>query len=239
MIAVLVIFMLIGAGVLIANKDTTDYILTGDNINTMPVYEVHEGNIVHGRIRAIIGAYGSDREGSYYIIPVGEDKYMGLFLKDEYEEQAVQIISDTYEYLDGKRDQLSSTSISTRGIIYEMSANERTYFYDWFTEEGEYTLDEVKQHTLPYTYEVISFKDWSAQRGIWVYIVFGISLIIVIYVIIYMLTKRDLAPVKRAIAEHGWREELIEADVSSGMQTKDALIGRQYILVCGIWRWHL
>lgn len=239
MIVTLVIFTLLGVWVFIANKETRDYILTGDNINTMDAYEVREGNIVHGRIRAMIGAYGSDDEGSYYIIPVGEDKYMGIFLKDKYEDRAIQIINDTYDYLDGKRDKLSSTSISTRGIIYEMSESEKVYFYEWFTEGGEYTLDEIKQYTLPYTYEVISFKDWNTERDIWVYIFIGVSLFIVVYVLIYMLTKRDLAPVKRTIAERGWQEERVEADVIAGMQLKDALIGRQYILVCGIWKWQL
>ena len=238
MIVTFVIFLLVGIGVFWFNSETRDYLLTGADLNSLYVHELEDGKIVRGRIQAIIGAFASDNSGSFYIIPVGENEYMGLYLPDQYEEQAIQIANDTYDYLDGLREDLTHNDLRTSGIIYKMSEQEQEYFYEWFTEDG-YTLEEVKQFAVPYTYEVIPFKDWNTSRDIWCYIISGLCLLFSFYILIYILAKWDLADVKKTIREGGLTEELVESDIMSGLDMNNVLIGRKYMLACVVWKWKL
>lgn len=239
MIIGIIVPLVIGIAIFWFNDETRDYLLTGDDINSLSGYEVHDGDIVHGNLYAILGCYAEDEEGAYYIIPVGEDEYMGVFLEWKYEDRAVQILNDTVDYINGDREDLSSYSIQTRGIVYAMGTVEQQYFHEWFTDSGYLSEDEISYYTIDYTYEVIPFHKWNLSSDITCYVLIGICLAIALFLFIWLVTGQDIAQVKKTIQKNGWIPEEVETDILSGYEKRHVMIGRKYILRNSGMRWQL
>lgn len=214
--------------------------MTGDNINRITASQVYEGKIVRGKLYAILGCYAEDNEGAYYVIPVGENEYMGVYLNKKYEDRAWEIIEDTVAYVNGERENVSSHRIPTGGVIYSMSSEERQYFHEWFTDTGYMTAQEADRYTVDYTYAVVPFQEWNSSYDlVFYYIVIGICLATALFCLFWMVTGREVAAVKKAIRQNGWNKDEIEADVLSGFDKKNVIIGRKYMLQNSAWKWHL
>lgn len=239
----LVILMLVMLAIAFAifwfNDETRDYLLTGDNINKISASELQEDKIVRGGLYAILGCYAEDSEGAYYVIPVGEDEYMGVYLQKKYEDRAWQIIEDTVDYVNGDRDSLSSYRISTSGMIYKMSSDEREYFHEWFTDTGYMDANDVPNYTADYTYAVIPFSEWNNSNDILCYIFMGICLALALVSLFWIVTGQDVAAVKKTIRQNGWNQDEIEADILSGLDKKNVIAGRKYMLQNSAWKWHI
>lgn len=61
-----------------------DYITTKNNLNTMYPYQLQDEAYVKAEIYAVVDCYATDDEGRYYIIPVGEEEYMSMYVYDKY-----------------------------------------------------------------------------------------------------------------------------------------------------------
>ncbi len=223
----------------LVNDETRDYLLTGDDINKLAIGDIEEEKIVRGKLYAILGCYAEDEEGAYYVIPVGEEEYMGVYLNKRYEDQAWKMIEETVDYINGDREEMSADRISTRGMIYRMDATERQYFHEWFTDTNFMTEAEVASYAVDYTYAVIPFSEWNNDRDIFFYIAIGIALIVAMIPLFWMITGRDVSGVKKAIQENGWNPEEIETDLMSGFDKKSVIMGRKYILSRSGWKWNL
>ncbi|MFA9375978.1 MAG: DUF6709 family protein [Lachnotalea sp.] len=66
----------------------------------------------------------------YYIIPVGEEEFIGLEIDAQNNTRAQQIYDETYEYINGTRSELTST-LSVTGTINKMDANTYNYYKEW------------------------------------------------------------------------------------------------------------
>lgn len=238
---IITIILCIGIAIAIFwfNGETRDYLLTGDNISGVEADEIEDDKIVRGTIYAILGAYAGDDEGTYYIIPVGEDKFMGLYLDNRYEDRAVEIINDTVDYLNGDRETVSNKRLYTGGVTYAMSSDEARYFHEWFTDSGFLTRSELSSYVIDYTYAVVPFSDWNNSTDIVCYIFELISLVVAIFTFFWMVTCRNVAKVKKKIRENGWNKEEIESDVLSGYCKRNIMIGQKYLLCNSVWRWKL
>lgn len=221
------------------NDETRDYLLTGDNINRISANEVYRDKIVRGQLYAILGCYAEDEGGAYYIIPVGEDEYMGVYLPKKYEDRAWQIIEDTVAYINGEQDSVSSRRIPTGGIIYAMEGVEQQYFREWFTDTGYMDAGDIDRYTIDYTYEVIPFHEWNEGGDIVCYIIIGICLVTVLICLFWLVTGRAISEVKKTIRQNGWNQEEIEADLLSGLDKNNIIAGRKYLLQNSGWKWHL
>lgn len=232
--------LIIGAVVFFADRDASQYLLTGRNIYKLSASDIYDGRVVHGSIRAIVGGYASDYGGDYYIIPLEDGTYMGLYLKNEYEDQAELIYNSTVDYLNEVTDTLPSFGIRTRGRIYAMYEDEQQYFYDWFLYYDDMTLDDVKAITIPYVYEDISFKNFMSPRDIWGCLVpVGVCLGISLFMLIYILAGLDTVAVKHAIRNKGWFEQRVEEDLAGGLELPNVIMGDTYVVTWCYWRWRI
>lgn len=223
----------------LVNDETRDYLLTGDDINRISAGDVEDEKIVRGKLYAILGCYAEDDEGAYYVIPIGEEEYMGLYLNKKQEDRAWKMIEETVDYINGDREEMSADRISTRGMIYRMDATERQYFHEWFTDTGFMTEADASRYAVDYTYAVIPFGEWNNDRDIVFYIFIALSLIVALVPLFWLITGRDISGVKKTIAQNGWNQEEIEADILSGLEKKSIIMGRKYILSRSGWRWEL
>lgn len=239
MIVVMVIIFAIAFALFWFNDETRDYLLTGDNINRISASELHNEKIVRGQLYAILGCYAEDDNGAYYVIPVGEDEYMGVYLEKKYEDRAWQIVQDTVDYVNGKREDISSYRIPTSGMIYSMDSVERQYFHEWFTDTGYMDAEDVSLYTVDYTYAVIPFDEWNNSNDITCYVFTGICLAAALFLFFWIVTGRDVAGVKKTIRQNNWNKDEIEADVLSGFDKKSVIVGRKYMLQYSGMKWHL
>ncbi|MCM1495191.1 MAG: hypothetical protein NC089_05265 [Bacteroides sp.] len=235
----MVIMLIIAFAIFWFNGETRDYLLTGDNINRISAYELQDEKIVRGQLYAILGCYAEDDKGAYYVIPVGENEYMGVYLEEKYEDRAWQIVQDTVDYVNGKREDVSSYRILTGGMVYSMDSVERQYFHEWFTDTGYMDEEDVSLYTVDYTYAVIPFNEWNNSDDIICYVFIGICLAVALLCFFWMVTGRDVAAVKKTIRQSGWNPEEIEADILSGFDKKNVMVGRKYILQNSGWKWNL
>lgn len=221
------------------NSETRDYLLTGDNINRISASELHDKKIVRGQLYAILGCYAEDDKGAYYVIPVGEDEYMGVYLEKKYEDRAWQIVEDTVDYVNGDRENVSSYRIPTGGMIYSMDSVERQYFHEWFTDTGYMDAEDVSLYAVDYTYAVIPFSEWNSSGDIACYVFTGLCLAVALFCFFWIVTGRDVAAVKKTIRQNNWNKDEIEADVLAGFDKKNVIIGRKYMLWNSGMKWNL
>ncbi|MDE7367795.1 MAG: hypothetical protein K2N24_10610 [Lachnospiraceae bacterium] len=239
MIIVTVIVFAIAFALFWFNGETRDYLLTGDNINRISASELHDEKIVRGQLYAILGCYAEDDGGAYYVIPVGEDEYMGVYLEKKYEDRAWQIVNDTVDYVNGVRENVSSYRIPTGGMVYSMNGVERQYFHEWFTDTGYMDEEEVALYTVDYTYVVIPFNEWNTSSDITCYVFTGICLAVALFCLFWIVTGRDIAGVKKAMRQNNWNKDEVEADILAGFDKKNVVIGRRYVLWNSGMRWNL
>lgn len=120
------------------------------------------GSYVEAEVYAIVDAFASysqeDDSGrktnqrNYYIIPVGEEEYIALEVGSSDFSMANRISDETYEYIMGIRDDLSTT-MHVKGTIRKMDGEISSYYYEWFEETGfiDYSSsDELKTIALNY-----------------------------------------------------------------------------------------
>ena len=239
MIIVTVIVFAIAVAIFWFNDETRDYLLTGDNINRISASELQDEKIVRGQLYAILGCYAEDDNGAYYVIPVGEDEYMGVYLEKKYEDRAWQIVNDTVDYVNGVREDVSSYRIPTGGMIYSMDGVERQYFHEWFTDTGYMDAGDVALYAVDYTYAVIPFDEWNNSNDITCYVFIGICLLVALFLFFWIVTGRDVAGVKKAIRQNNWNKDEVEADVLAGFDKKNVIVGQKYMLQYSGMKWHL
>lgn len=247
MITIGFVVLVLAVILLCTNTDILNYLLTGADINQISVSDLRDGKVVHGQLNQIFGCYAEKTEapyglpvyaGSYYVIPVGEETYMGVYLDKEYGDQVWNLMKETKDYINGDRQELPE-GIFTRGRIYQMDTVEESYFQIWLREHGLSTAEEISNHAVSYTYEVIPLSEWNSSKDIAIYMIVGILLIAALIPLLWVATGRDIAGVKKRIKENGWNVEEIEADILSGSEKKNVILGRKYLLSKAGWKWKL
>ena len=63
--------------------------------------------------------FASDDSGRYYLTNTNDGEYFGFYVRNKDLDKAEQICDETYDYLDGKRDDLSDVYLSGKGYMVE------------------------------------------------------------------------------------------------------------------------
>jgi len=113
---------------------------------TKPIYlnEVADNEIAPGRaeldLNFIVDSYASyESNGSitkkYYLIPIGEESYMGIEAPKKYFDDFDSLMTICQEYMMGNRDSVEG-NIHVTGTIAEMSGQELKYYKEYYNELG-------------------------------------------------------------------------------------------------------
>ena len=168
------------------------------DINTMSDSQIEKGAIVEGDIYYNFGVFetvenkrNGRTESTYYryVIPVGEESYMGVQVTDssmlaEMDKQT----DETYDMMDGKIED-TTTTVHIKGKIVKMDNEDYGYFKD-FMSSGGFTDDEIDKWGKEY---YIQIRDFGQAKTL--FIIGIVCLLISAALIVATVLKgRRLAP---------------------------------------------
>lgn len=196
---------------------------SGTLLRTGTYYTLSENGI-------IIDSFASDSKGEYFILyRTWDEKWMSLYLTGSNKARAEAIMEENWEYFNGNADALSSQSISVKGRIREMSAEEKDYFLQWMEESG-WTADEISQDSDLRTLDTSdTMKGMPITGGVLTLT----SLIIMFYSLWNFVGGGYQKKVLKKITEKGISPERISSDLSNGTDYKGITVTPSYVIISG------
>lgn len=141
------------------------------NLNALGDKEIKPGMLVEGEIYGNFGAYEESYSTNYgvkqkstvlwyYIIPVGEESYMGIAVNAntmgaKYDRQTDQ----TYAYYFEESTNIPPETISVKGTISKMDSEDEQYYKTALKELG-FTDSEILKYGLPYYISYGNYDHW-------------------------------------------------------------------------------
>jgi len=167
---------------------------------------------------------------NYYIIPFGEKEYLGLKVNKSDFDLANQICDETYEYISGTSDELT-TNMEVTGTISKMNDETYGYYMDWFETSGfleDSTAAELESVAIPYILKVDYIGNLDS---FWVYIIIICIIIVFLYAIIILLkglTGFYQSHIKKYIKQNDshFNLERLEVDYLSAVPIESARVGK-------------
>ncbi|SHJ35102.1 ribosomal protein L7/L12 [Lutispora thermophila] len=169
------------------------------------------GSYVEGDVYYILDGFATSSETSrsgkkinkrnYYIIPICEEEYIALGVYSGDFNTANRMIDETYEYITGARDDVTTT-LHVRGTIRKMNSKLITYYNNWFQRTGflgSSMPEEIEKYAL--TYVLDSDYVGSFSEG-YIYVAIIVCACILIYMIISLIkgfSGAYLRPIKSFI----------------------------------------
>ncbi len=193
---------------------------------------------VNADINAILGNFAEYYEESddgsknvtdnYYVIPVGDEEFIGLQVSKEDFDSAELIFNQTMDYLIGNTDELTSI-MNVTGSVNDMDSEVYDYYKEWFEEYG-YTDEEIDNVALPYILQIgyIGAMDQVAVYGLLALAAVGLLLTVII--IIQSLTGSYLSRIKKYIRENesSASMERIESDFENAAALGSVWVGKLF-----------
>lgn len=200
------------------------------------------GAYVKGDIYAIIDVfaeyYDLNSDGSesstkqFYTIPVGEEEYAALEVNPKDFDLAEQIYNETYDYLSGNTDKLT-TSMTITGTFNTMDEDILKFFNEML-DTSDYFKDYSKEEIDELVYPFVLQKDYiGSSPETTVYIFMGISVLALLYILVILIkvfTGAYLSSIRKYINsnDNSVSQERIEADFENAVKTKFVRIGETW-----------
>lgn len=140
-----------------------EYLLPHENIFSVPLEELKEGEIYDISNDIIYDWYANDRKGYYGITDIkdvsGNNKLIGYYvLKKDYD-KACRIIDNTWNMVEGK--EADGEIITRKGTVCVMGSLLQEYFSDYLKESGVRTSSYRMYMIKPVNvFQILSFWEW-------------------------------------------------------------------------------
>lgn len=190
------LFYLCGTDFLAALQSPIDF-------NEAAAEELKPGKRVEGEVYAILDQFAEEEswtersDGSrsakktskkYYIIPVGEQEYMGYAASSPNFSQCNKIVDATFDYLTGATDMIDADSIPVSGKTVKMDDDLTQWMVEWFQEQeyfGTTDAEEIKAYIVP---AMIEGRSWTT-----IYVFMGVTAVVLLadiaYIVSYFLRR--------------------------------------------------
>ena len=154
------------------------------DFNTLAEEEIRSGIRVEGDVYAILDSFATEESwtengdgsvtpkktsGYYYIIPIGEESYMGLEVSAGTHGDYDAVASDTWDYLIGTTETLDTVPVHFEGYIAPMEGDLYTYFVEWFQDTEHFGVTDaetIETYALPYMLSTYSLSGTYTVLGI-------------------------------------------------------------------------
>lgn len=207
-------------------------------LSSVPAAEM-PGTYVEGDITAIIDKFADfvvDNDNGneaisnmYYIIPVGDKQYCAINVPKDNTVIANQICNETYDYLMGNRDNLTTT-MHIKGTFNKMNDEVYGYYSDWFQKSGfveDASSKNFEKIALPYILEVDRVGNHYPAE---LYLAIGAASLILLYAAVIFIkgnTGAYLSQIKSHISQNG---SSIEFDYHSSVSIESVKVGKNFTL---------
>lgn len=136
----LVIFII---GVILAFIEipkTTRYFLANKNVFATSTDNYKKGKFYQGKLYYLYDCFGTNEDGGFYLAPAQNDAeencYLIVFIPNKYEEKAMAIIDQTYEFMETGDESVLTESINCRGFLDEIDSSTLRYCYEYMDYVG-------------------------------------------------------------------------------------------------------
>lgn len=236
------VLLLLAFLVLCVGYQGISFLIQGPKVMDSLALDELEGSYVETEVYAILDNFAEyyevDDSGDetttyqYYIIPVGENEYIGLQTDSDNFDIANQICDETYEYIMGDRSELSTT-FKVKGTISTMEEDVYDYYNDWFQTSGYLenpTQEEIDSVALPY---ILKVDYIGGQNDYILYAEIGISILLIllaIIILIKLLSGYYLKNVKSYIKNNAslMDQERMEYDYQNAFTVPNFRTGKLY-----------
>lgn len=181
---------IMGGIVLFTQLDNIQMILEpAEDLNTLYADEIRDSMKVKVEVGAILDYYAYTEENGRviekeYIIPVGEEEYMGVVLGKSYLDQADRNLDATWAYMDGDDSALDRIEpIVVTGRVVSMSGESKQFYNEFVDSLGW----EPEEEELFIPYMVMTGKAAGGLTGDFIF--FGIVAALIIAFGIFLLVK--------------------------------------------------
>lgn len=232
----IIIFFAIGCGVFAIQFSAVKTLFGGKkDLDELTADQIHDSMYVEATVWGIYDWYANTTETSNsvtkkvsqeYIIPVGEEEYMGMLVKPEYFDRCDALIEESWQYLDGEISEITG-QFRVKGTILSMDDESWKYFRkvlgydDWSPEERELAL--------PYYLVVDQFGD-SDTVGLVICVILGLVIWgITLWLLIASLSGSFQKSLKKYCKEGG-AQSRVEQFYQSTTPVRGLRVSRDYIL---------
>ena len=224
-IAVVLLFIAV-LFALLALPKTTKYFLAGKNVFGSATDNYKEDRFYKGKALYLYDWFAENDKGKFYLAPAyneaGEDRYLIVYIPDDYEEKADRLIEQTINYLKSGDESYIQESIKCRGFIDVPNPTTIEYARQYFDLLG---APNEKAKICEYMFVMVPLKD-VLLSGSSVYIVIIIALIIGASAsIITAFTKGYLKNLKNRLAREGMTLDDLDAEFAQPVSH----IGNYYV----------
>lgn len=198
------------------------------DFNELVESEIHAGLHVEGEVYAILDTFATEEtwtensngsrtpaktSGYFYIIPIGDESYIGLQGNGDNRAAMKAIDTATWNYLTGVTEDIEGDTYHFEGHIEKMDDELYQYFTEWF-EDMEYfgagNESMISQCALPLMIEPMS-------PGMMPLVIVGFAMIAlnILFVVLHMNYKKKAAAAKAASAAEPWTAPAPSGDYSA------------------------
>ena len=203
------------------------------DFNELVEADIKAGIHVEGEVYAILDTFATEEtwtensngsrtpaktSGYFYIIPIGDESYIGLQGNGDNRAALKAIDAATWDYLTGVTESIEGETYWFEGRIDKMDEELFGYFTEWFEEmeyfgtgaEGDAMID---QYALP-----LMLKPMSPGMMPLIIVGFAMLALNVLFVVLHMNYKKKAAAAKAAAAAEPWTAPAAGGDYSAPVQ---------------------
>ena len=169
LVGVLVLVLCIVIGI-IGSDDTRNFIFA-PNITykeAAAVYTYNLGNkskyysedLVRCDVFYIYDVIASDDDGSYYLMPYGEDEFVTIFVENKYADKFTKVLDGTTKVINNEIESPDWQPVKARFAVYPSSDILYEYAFEYLQYDDSYTDEEIDALLLPYTFYYNDLDEW-------------------------------------------------------------------------------
>lgn len=206
------------------------------NLNEMTADEIADGVYVKGTIAMIYGSYANTTEtkngnskvvSEEYVIPVGENEYMGLVAGGADMEKSRTLLNESEMYMDDQSYEITS-SFDVKGTIKKMDGESLMYYHEALGYDEMSAQD--RELFLPYCLHVgkIGSEDLGSLILFTVFAV--LFLILALFFLIRVLSGSRQKMLKQYCSAHVGADEKIEQFYRTTEPVNGLRVNHNYLL---------
>lgn len=232
----IILFFALGCGMIAMQFSAVKTLLGGKkDLDELTADQIHDSMYVEATVWGIYDWYANTTENSNgimkkvsqeYIIPVGEEEYMGMLVKSEYFDRCDALLEESWQYLDGEISEITG-QFRVKGTILSMDDESWKYFREVLGYDDWSPAD--KELALPYYLVVDQFGD-SDSVGLVICVALGLFMWgVALWLLIASLSGSFQKSLKKYCKEGG-AQPRVEQFYQSTTPVCGLRVSRDYIL---------
>lgn len=232
-IACLVIVLIFAFGLL---PKTHKYLFATKNVFSTSCDSYKVNQYYRAKTLFLYDYFAENSDGRFYFAPVenddGEERYLFIFIPDKYEDKAISIIEQTYEYIDTGDEDVLTESITCNGYMTTIDPKTTKFFNEYLDYAG--APQSEKKKACDTMFVMVPMKDVLLSESTFWLALEVFLLGAAIYLLATMFSKKSLKKLKtRLAAENVTLEEFENEFASPVLNVGNVYVSDKHVVSAG------